>query len=488
MGRLMTVIVFCAVLLPVPLTPRSAAPDAPRGQAELAASAAGQEKRFPTPEIPDYEFPETTTPAPRPWGMELIDLSLLAGALVIGAVLVLRYRRRWAIVLLLLACLGYFGFYRGGCVCPIGAIQNVALALADGARATAAFLADPSWARWNAIGTALAQPGYAIPWVVAGFFLLPLVAALLVGRVFCSAVCPLGAVQDVVAWKPLRVPPALAVPLGLLPFAFLAGGALLAGTGTAFLICRYDPFVHFFRLSGPMTILLLGGLLLVVGVFIARPYCRFLCPLGAIFRMFSWLSWTHATITPDECIRCRLCEDVCPYDAIRPPSRYDQSPSQGKALLAVALISVPLLAAAGGWAGHRWGPLLGQLDYRVTLAHALARHEADPSADVPDEVEAFRETGREVEQAYAAAETLQTELATGGAVAGGFLGLVVGGTLVRLSVRRTRRDFEIDRAQCFSCGRCFAVCPIEQKRRRGGRPAEQGKALPPDKDRQEPAE
>ena len=72
--------------------------------------------------------------------------------------------------MLAIACLAYFGFYREGCICPIGSIQNVAVALVD--------------------------PDYAVPYFVIGIFLLPLAAALFFGRVFCGGVCALGAVQE----------------------------------------------------------------------------------------------------------------------------------------------------------------------------------------------------------------------------------------------------------------------------------------------------
>ena len=45
------------------------------------------------------------------------------------------------------------------------------------------------------------------------------------------------------------------------------------------------------------------------------------------------------------------------------------------------------------------------------------------------------------------------------------MGLILGVSLVGLSLRRTRLDYEPDRARCMSCGRCFSYCPREQWRR-----------------------
>jgi NAD-dependent dihydropyrimidine dehydrogenase PreA subunit len=34
----------------------------------------------------------------------------------------------------------------------------------------------------------------------------------------------------------------------------------------------------------------------------------------------SRFAWRHATITPDECVVCSLCEDSCPFNAIEQPT------------------------------------------------------------------------------------------------------------------------------------------------------------------------
>jgi polyferredoxin len=262
--------------------------------AALAGVAAG-ESRFPPPEFETgHRLPQTSYPSARAAWLGWADVAALTVALGLAAWFALRRRSRRALAALSVVSLAYFGFYRAGCVCPIGAIQNVAEALADGR--------------------------YALPATVALFFILPLAAALLFGRVFCGGVCPLGAAQDVVLVRAARLPAWLEGALGVAPFLYLGLAVLYAATGSDYLICRYDPFVAFFRLSGPAPMLLFGGAVLLVSMFIGRPYCRFACPYGALLGIAARWAWRRATITPDTCIDCSLCREACPFGSIRVPS------------------------------------------------------------------------------------------------------------------------------------------------------------------------
>jgi len=429
-----------------------------------ASAAAGGEGAGPPKFRGAYRAPPDQMPAARPLDWPALDVAVLAGALALASYLALRRRSRRGLVALMLASLLYFGFWRGGCVCPIGAIQNVSRGLFD--------------------------PGYIVPWAVVAFFALPLVTALLFGRTFCAAVCPLGAIQDVVVIKPVKVPPALAGALGLLPWVYLSAAILLAATGSAFIICRYDPFVSFFRLvpigkwlapslpggtgataptlAGRTDLLVLGASALVIGMFVGRAYCRFVCPYGALLGLLSRASRWRVSITPDECIQCRLCEDACPFGAIRAPTpeRSAGPMGQGKTRLAWMLATWPILIAAGaavGW-GAGWG--LAGMNAEVNLARrvwAERNRKVDGTTDASD---AFRRTGRSYDDLYASANAVRDDFRLGGALLGGFCGLLIGGRLVRLSVRRRRVDYEADPAECLACGRCFAYCPREHQRRK----------------------
>jgi polyferredoxin len=240
-----------------------------------------------------YVVPPVQRPYPRSVLLEMLDVMLLVTAMSLAAWIVLARRTRRWLVPLTIACLGYFGFYREGCVCPIGAIQNVSVALVD--------------------------PNYAVTYSVIAFFIFPLLLAVLFGRVFCGGVCPLGAIQELVLLRPVEVPRLLDKALGSLKYFYLLLAILAAvrpEITREFLICRFDPFVGFFRFEGPAHMLMIGGAFLLLGVFVGRPFCRYLCPYGVLLSLLSRLSWRGVSITPNRELDCGLCMKACPYGAI----------------------------------------------------------------------------------------------------------------------------------------------------------------------------
>jgi len=384
--------------------------------------------------------PEPTTPAPRLAYYEYMDVLALVVALSAAAFLALKARSRRGLLVLSVLCLLYFGFWRKGCVCPVGSIQNIANALADRT--------------------------YAVPLVVVLFFALPLLFSLFFGRAFCAAVCPLGAIQDVVVFRPVKVPAWVTSVLGLVPYLYLGLALTLAAGGAGYIICRFDPFVGFFRLNASFPMLVFGVGMLVLGMFVGRPYCRFLCPYGVLLNWCSRLSWRHVTITPDECVQCRLCEKACPFDAILfpTPERAPEPREKGARRLAVLLLLLPVLAVGGGFLGSRMGVPISRLNDTVKLAERLRLEETGKVEGDTVETEGYRRTKDPPQKLYGRALAIRRRISKGGWLLGGFMGLVIGGRLVALSLVRKRKDYVPDRGECLSCGRCYRYCPREKKR------------------------
>jgi len=409
----------------------------------LASPLSGQQ-RFPPPEFESgYVLPVPTTPPPRAIFMEYVDVGVLLATLALACYFIFSLRSRKAVAGLALFCLAYFGFYRQGCICAIGSVQNLALGLFD--------------------------RGYAVPVSVTVFFLAPLVVSLFAGRAFCAAVCPHGALQDLVLLKPIKVPRWLEQGLSVIPYVYLGAGVLFAATGSAFIICRYDPFVPLFRLTGSLTLLVAGGALVGLSLFVGRPYCRFLCPYGALLRLAAVLSKWRVRITPDFCTQCRLCEDACPYGAIREPAVSAQNPQAlalDRARLSWLLLLAPLLVAVGALGGSKLSVAAARVHPTVALAEkfiAPNKPPNQPGARTPESL-ALARAEQGPKALLAAAMNIRRRFTVGGWVFGGWVGLVVGVKLLGLSVRHTRTDYEPDRAACVACARCFLYCPNERVR------------------------
>ncbi len=397
------------------------------------------QQRFPKPEFESgHTQPPTFNPAPRAEIMEIVDVAILILSLTIITWFILKKRSRRGVFWMSIFSIIYFGFYRMGCVCSVGSIQNITLALF--------------------------HPEYQIPVTVVAFFVIPLIYTLFYGRTFCAGICPLGAIQDLVALKPMSLKSWVEKTLGLFPFIYLALAILYAATATDFIICRYDPFIGIYRLDGLFTTYILGGIFLLAGVFIARPYCRFFCPYGVLLNLASRFSRKHLTITPSECIQCKLCENSCPYGAIEVPVPAQPKEERTKSVRRLTLITLilPLLVLVGGYTGSQFHESLARVNPKVRLAENLISFDDTKVKELPIEIEAFRTSGQPVEELYAEAASIVNDFYIGGWLVGGFVGLVFGLTLFGLSRYRYREDYEPNKGTCLSCGRCMDYCPVDK--------------------------
>ena len=407
----------------------------------LLSAAAEAVQNFPPPDFEtDYQMPTLKIPEPQVRLNPMIDIIALTAALSLASFFSIKTRSRKSLFCLMIACMLYFGFYRKGCVCSIGAIQNISLGLFDS--------------------------NYTASLVVITFFALPIIFSIFFGRVFCGSVCPLGAIQDLVTLKPLKVPNWLENILQMFAWLYLGLAILMAATNTAFIICRYDPFISIYRFTAGFDIIVLTIAFLILSMLIGRPYCRFICPYGVILRQTSRLAKWKISIVPkgQKCIQCRLCVAKCPYDAINEPCKVPVKANYSREIRKfigyMAITAVLIIISI--FSGIKLGYHLAQGNINVINANVI-RGTADNISQEDQEaiLEAIRAGGQNEEDIMVAEANIIKRFQRGAVLVTTLLGLVAGIKLTRTIIYRGRKDYEVDDGKCLYCGRCLDACPEE---------------------------
>ena len=148
---------------------------------------------------------------------------------------------------------------------------------------------------------------------------LPILLALTVvfGRFYCSVLCPLGLIQDLVRW-PFPRKKAVKFPNVRWLRLLVCGVALgLFGCGWATGFLWFDPYSVSGRIAGDF---LWGGAvtlaaLVVLTIWKPRWFCNCLCPAGTILGAASRFGVFRLTVD-EKCVRCGMCLRNCPTGAI----------------------------------------------------------------------------------------------------------------------------------------------------------------------------
>ncbi len=157
--------------------------------------------------------------------------------------------------------------------------------------------------------------------------LVALAMAVLLRKGFCSWVCPVGFLSEIMArfgrWsfgRNFRIWKWLDIPLRSLKYllmAFFVGAVITMGGAElqAFIESPYnrvaDLKMGLFFLELGRTGIMVMGVLVLGSVFVHGFWCRYLCPYGALLGIFSWISPTHVNRNADPCVNCGLCDKAC---------------------------------------------------------------------------------------------------------------------------------------------------------------------------------
>lgn len=154
-----------------------------------------------------------------------------------------------------------------------------------------------------------------------------LAVTLMFGRIYCSTVCPMGALMDLAArTRPRRRVFRYHKALNLLRALSLVSAAVIFATGQLWPRRWVDPYGLFTTMTeavagGRVTATALGcaaiaGMIAYVSYRRGRLLCNTLCPVGALLGFVARRSAFHIDINTDLCTQCRRCVDVCKSECI----------------------------------------------------------------------------------------------------------------------------------------------------------------------------
>ena len=65
-------------------------------------------------------------------------------------------------------------------------------------------------------------------------------------------------------------------------------------------------------------------MLLLLSVVVYRPFCRYLCPLGAVYGLFNPIAFYRYEVDADKCVSCGACSRACGFGL--EPDKHPNSP------------------------------------------------------------------------------------------------------------------------------------------------------------------
>ncbi len=184
----------------------------------------------------------------------------------------------------------------------------------------------------GALQDSLAQSGKSAPAYILGILLM---FGLLLGRLICGFLCPFGLIQELLYkirtpklrknrftrvlsyFKYVLLVIVIAVPLIYAGIPSFCKYVCPAGTleGAVSLLANIQNSDFYGMLGYLFTWkFCLAVVIVVASVFIYRFFCRFICPLGAIYSLFNKISLLGVKLDKDKCIDCGLCVQGCKMD------------------------------------------------------------------------------------------------------------------------------------------------------------------------------
>lgn len=160
-------------------------------------------------------------------------------------------------------------------------------------------------------------------------FVITLVIAIVFRRSFCGLICPFGAIQEFFAGigqkifrKRLMIPAKIDRPLRYLKYAVLIITVFYAWKTAGLWMSPYDPWSAYAHLpeglesvwSESAVGLILLFITIVGSLLYDRFFCKYLCPMGALYGIIGKISPHKIVRNENACISCGKCNKVCPVN------------------------------------------------------------------------------------------------------------------------------------------------------------------------------
>ena len=189
----------------------------------------------------------------------------------------------------------------------------------------------------GSIQATISGKGFQFPQYAVG---LTVLFAIIAGRLFCGYMCPFGFFQDLLFKIPVKKVPVvqrlakifsylkyvvLAVFVFLLPFAMKDSFGFTDPYFCKYLCPSGTLFAALPLMAVNASLRAAAGILFANKIFISlvvvslsivlyRPFCRFLCPLGALLGIFNPISLYGLTIDRNKCVKCKVCQKTCKFN------------------------------------------------------------------------------------------------------------------------------------------------------------------------------
>jgi len=151
-------------------------------------------------------------------------------------------------------------------------------------------------------------------------------ATLFVGALFCGWICPLGSIQDLFGRLGKKIfkkrynnfiPAGVDRALGYLRYVTLVLIVVQTTRMINLAFVKVDPYYalyHFWTGEALPSAIMVLVVVLLASLFVERPWCRWLCPFGAVQGIIQLVSPWKIRRDSEKCIDCGLCSKACPMN------------------------------------------------------------------------------------------------------------------------------------------------------------------------------